>query len=71
MRTNEAPWDRIVRVVLGLVALAVGSTALEPGTLAVVLSILGSILIVTALVGWCPLYSRLGVRTYRVQPTEG
>lgn len=71
MRTNEAPWDRIVRFVLGLAALATASAALEPGALAVLLATVGSILIVTALVGWCPLYGLLRVRTRRDPPPEG
>lgn len=71
MRTNEAPWDRIVRFVLGLAALVTASAALEPGALAVLLATVGSILIVTALVGWCPLYGLFRVRSHRVPPPEG
>ena len=68
MRPNEALRDRIARFALGLAALAAGSAALEPGVLAAALSIAGSILIVTALVGWCPLSGLLGIRTFRVPP---
>jgi hypothetical protein len=61
-------WDRIARAVLGLAALLVGSTLLEPGVLAVALAIGGSILIVTAVVGRCLLYDMLGIRTRRPAP---
>jgi len=63
VRPNEATWDRIVRVVLGLAALLVSLTLLEPGVLAVALAIGGSILIVTAVVGRCLIYDFLGIRT--------
>jgi hypothetical protein len=60
---NEAVWDRIARAVLGLAALLVSTTILEPGVLAIALAIGGSILIVTAVVGRCLLYDVLGIRT--------
>ena len=63
MKSNEATWDRIARAIAGLAALLVGSAVLEPGVLAVALAIVGSILIVTALVGRCLLYDWLKIRT--------
>lgn len=61
---NEAGWDRIARVVLGVVLLAVGFGVVG-GTLGTVLGVVGLIPLVTGLVGYCPLYSVLHVRTNR------
>lgn len=70
MRRNEAAWDRVIRFLAGLTAVTTGSVLLEPGLTAAALAIAGSILIVTGLVGWCPLYAVLGVRTLRPRPGE-
>ncbi len=60
---NEAGWDRIVRVVLGLVLLYLWLGGVLSGTLAIVLGIIGIILLITGIVGFCPLYRVLGFAT--------
>lgn len=59
---NEAGWDRIARVVLGVVLLVVGFGVLG-GTGGTVLGIVGLIPLVTGLAGYCPLYSVFRFRT--------
>ncbi len=59
---NEAGWDRIVRVVLGVALVGVGFGVVR-GTAGVVLGIVGLIPLVTGLVGYCPLYQLLHIRT--------
>jgi Inner membrane protein YgaP-like, transmembrane domain len=53
---NEAPWDRIGRVVLGIVMVWLGLAVVD-GTWGVVLTVVGFIPLVTGIVGWCPLYA--------------
>ena len=60
---NEAGWDRIVRVVLGLILLYLWLGGVLSGTLAIVLGIIGIIFLVTGIVGFCPLYRVLGFAT--------
>ncbi|PWH13783.1 MAG: DUF2892 domain-containing protein [Anaerolineae bacterium] len=60
---NEATWDRIARVVLGVVLLYLGWSGVVGGTLGVVLKFLGFVPLLTGLIGWCPLYSLLKFRT--------
>lgn len=60
---NEANWDRIARVVVGLVLLYFGWSGVVGGTLGSVLKILGFVPLLTGLIGWCPLYSLLKFRT--------
>jgi len=57
MKTNEATWDRIVRVLLGLAMLYLGFGGAVGGTLGIVIGVIGFIPLLTGLVGWCPLYS--------------
>ncbi len=63
LQTNEAGWDRIVRIVLGLVMLVLGWGGFVGGTLGVILQWLGFIPLLTGLIGWCPLYQLFHFRT--------
>ncbi|WP_299027185.1 DUF2892 domain-containing protein [uncultured Thermanaerothrix sp.] len=63
MRVNEAGWDRVLRVVLGLVLLILGWGGIVSGGWGTALKILGFVPLLTGLVGYCPLYALLKVRT--------
>lgn len=60
---NEANWDRIVRVALGLALLYLGWGGVVGGSLGMIFKILGFLPLLTGLVGWCPLYALLRIRT--------
>ena len=60
---NEAPWDRIVRVVLGIAMLYVGFGGVVEGVLGIGVGVVGLILVVTGLLGFCPLYAMFRIRT--------
>lgn len=67
---NEAGWDRIARVVLGVVLLVVGFGVVG-GTGGTILGVVGLIPLLTGLVGYCPLYSVFHLRTNRQdEPTN-
>ncbi|RMG87691.1 MAG: DUF2892 domain-containing protein [Chloroflexi bacterium] len=57
---NEGNIDRIIRLVLGIVLLVVALTSFSTLWW---LAIVGAILVVTGLVGFCPLYRLLGIKT--------
>jgi hypothetical protein len=57
IKVNQANWERIARVVLGIVMLALGWGGFVPGVWGVVLQWLGFVTLLTGLIGWCPLYS--------------
>ena len=59
---NEAGWDRVARVVIGVAMLVVGF-GLMSGTAGLVVGIVGFVPLLTGLVGWCPLYSLARFRT--------
>ncbi|MCS6841479.1 MAG: DUF2892 domain-containing protein [Roseiflexus sp.] len=64
---NEGPIDRGVRAVLGLAALVATFTLLN-GIWQIVAGVVAFMLLVTAAVGVCPLYSVLGINTCPVKP---
>jgi hypothetical protein len=66
MVRNESNVDRIVRALVGAVLLIAWVAGWLTGTLAIVLGIVGVVLLVTATVGFCPLYRVLGVSTRAV-----
>jgi hypothetical protein len=57
IKVNEAGWDRIARIVLGAILLYLGFGGIVAGGLGLVLDVLGFVLLLTGLVGWCPLYA--------------
>ncbi len=62
MERNEGLTDRLIRAVVG-VALIVWALTGGP-----VWAWIGVVPLLTAAVGWCPLYSVLGVRTCAASP---
>jgi hypothetical protein len=67
MRGCVGATDRIVRILIGVAALAIGLT--QAGSLgpawAVVADVVGVIGLITGLLGRCPLYALLGMHTCR------
>lgn len=61
-KRNEANWDRVGRVVLGLALLALGLFVVD-GTLGVVLAVVAFVPLLTGALGSCPLYSVFGLST--------
>jgi len=55
---NEGSADRIVRVMIGLLLLSL--IIIGPSTL---LGLIGLVPLITGIVGYCPLYQMLGIRT--------
>lgn len=66
MSNNVATWDRIVRVLAGLVLLSL--VFVGPRT---PLGWLGAILVTTGMLGKCPLYRLFGVSTCSVSSSPG
>ena len=60
---NESGIDRIIRVVLGIVLIALAWAGIVTGGLGTVLIILGAVALLTGIVGFCPLYALLKIRT--------
>ena len=70
---NEGTADRVIRVVAGIVLLALGWGEVVTGTLGTVVKVLGFVPLLTGLVGWCPLYAvaHLSTRGHAAKDTVG
>lgn len=56
MTTNVGTADRAIRVVLAMVAAIVGFAVGAGSVLGIILLVIAAVLLVTAAVGFCPLY---------------
>ncbi len=65
MRQNESLADRVLRISMSVVPLALG--LFSPGSmiLRLILVILGSYLLLTSLIGFCPIYALFHFTTKR------
>jgi hypothetical protein len=64
IKTNEGTVDRIIRIVLGIILLFVGMAGLVGSGIGMWLAyVFGAILLVTGIVGFCPLYALLKINT--------
>lgn len=60
---NEAGWDRILRIIIGIVLLFLGWGGIVTGGWGTFLKIVGFIPLFTGLVGWCPIYKIFRFKT--------
>jgi hypothetical protein len=60
---NLAPWDRWLRVALGVAMLLAGLSGAVAGLAGVALQIFSWWPLLTGLLGWCPIYSLLDCST--------
>jgi len=62
IKQNEGSTDRMVRVIIGIIALVAGAFWFT-GTLQIVAYVIGVIALLTGVIGFCGLYSLLGIST--------
>lgn len=65
MKTNMGTIDKVVRIVIALIFIGLYFAGVLTGTLAIVLLVLAGVFILTALVGFCPLYLPFGIHTWK------
>ena len=63
MKKNVGNTDRIIRLVMAAVFAYLYFSGTVAGTLGLVLVVLGAVFALTSLVGFCPIYTMLGVNT--------
>jgi len=63
MKANMGTVDRVIRAIVGIALIASWPLGLLEGTLAIVLPVVGAVLLVTAMLRWCPPYMLLGINT--------
>jgi hypothetical protein len=57
MKPNVSKWDRMIRVVVAALFAYLYFAGIVTGGLGIVLLVLGVVFVVTAIVGFCPLYA--------------
>jgi uncharacterized membrane protein len=62
MKQNEGTIDRIIRFILGLVLIYIGFS-MQFDTVGIILTVIGIVLIFTAVTGFCALYTLLKIST--------
>ena len=63
MKPNMGTLDRSIRAIIGIVLVALWPLGLLQGTPAIVALAVGVVLLVTAILRWCPPYTLLGINT--------
>ena len=63
MSRNESNLDRMIRVAVAVIAFVAGVAVGSSSLLGIVLFVVAAVMLVTAAVGFCPLYRLLGIRT--------
>jgi hypothetical protein len=63
MKKNMSRLDRILRAAFAVLVAVLYFTNIISGTWAVILGLLAVVLLLTSLVGTCPLYALLGIST--------
>ncbi|MFA5948543.1 MAG: DUF2892 domain-containing protein [Candidatus Gracilibacteria bacterium] len=64
MQKNEGTVDRIIRAIIALALISAGYFYLT-GVLAIIAFVVGAIMFVTVLTGYCALYQLLGISTIK------
>ena len=64
MTLNVGGFDRIFRIVLGVILVIAGFFFIS-GTVGTIVGIIGLIPLVTGVVGWCPLYLPFKFNTHK------
>jgi hypothetical protein len=67
MKTNVGNIDRIIRLIVALLFAVLYFGGFVTGTIGLVLVILEGVFAVTAVIGFCPLYSIFGLSTCPVK----
>ena len=61
--------DRVIRIILAAIFAILYFTGTVPGTLGLVLVIVGAVFLLTSLVSFCPLYAIVGLNTCSTKKT--
>jgi len=67
MTKNMGGTDRIIRIIVAIIALALYFTGTLSGTLGIIALVIAGIFLLTSFIGFCHLYSILGTNTCGVK----
>lgn len=64
---NVGKIDRIIRIILALVAVSLYYFDILTGTCGIVAIVLASIFVITSFISFCPLYAIFGINTCKIK----
>ncbi|MBT8252388.1 MAG: DUF2892 domain-containing protein [Flavobacteriaceae bacterium] len=70
MKKNMGNSDRIIRVIVAIVAAVLYFTETVTGTLGIVLLVVAAIFLLTSFISFCPLYAPFGINTCPAKKSE-
>jgi zinc transporter ZupT len=72
MKANLHDVDKVARIILAIVVAVLYFTGVISGTLAIILSVVAALLVVTVFINFCPIYHFLGISTKKktIQPQK-
>ncbi|HMS91756.1 MAG TPA: DUF2892 domain-containing protein [Candidatus Absconditabacterales bacterium] len=66
MKTNEGILDRLIRLIIAIVLLVGGYLRLV-GTLQIIIYVVGIVVLITSITGFCGIYSLFNITTCKVK----
>jgi hypothetical protein len=63
MKKNMGLIDKVIRILIAVVVIALYFANVISGTIAIILLVVAGVFILTSLLGFCPLYMPLGLNT--------
>ena len=70
MIANVGGTDRIIRILLGIVLIALGATHVVTGGLAIAAYVIGALALATGVIRYCGAYSILGINTCPLESNQ-
>ena len=67
MKKNMSSADRIIRLILSVIMVALYFTNVVGGTLGIILLVVAGVFTLTSLISFCPLYAIFGISTCPVK----
>lgn len=67
MKKNIGNGDRFLRIIIGVIALILGLSGQFEGIANWIILIVGVLMVITASIQFCPLYTLLGINTCKVK----
>jgi zinc transporter ZupT len=70
MKANLHDVDKVARIILAIVVAVLYFTGIISGNVAIILSVIAALLVVTVFINFCPIYHFLGISTKKktIQP---
>lgn len=63
MKTNMGTTDKVIRISAAIILVVLIFSQVITGTAAIITGILSGVFLLTSLIGFCPLYTLIGINT--------